>query len=743
MGNRCEVPALAFRSLLTVMTVEAARRQHRGQGRSPVQESLVAILPRFREYCEGFLQIDEISLPQRVNQSGSQSNSILSFPTTRRERAHPPTDAIQAVPTDRAAMNPTNRERLVRVIEEAIVSEYARAQEEAAASASVKPERKPSKLAALLPTSFFRPLAPAAATPPQLAPSARTVMTLRPRPGLLLDGTLTIAAAATKMQESNSSAALIVDASGVLEGIITDSDVTRKVLAKRLDPAKVCVADAMTRSPKSVTDEDNASQALSIMVEGKFRHLPVLGSGQAAGKLCGVLDVVKCLFDAISTIESSHLPGGQVTLELLLAAVAAGHLDAASSSASPTSSGSPTSSAMVHVSHEDAAAAVSGKDAASEAAGADEPHHTTSRWEAVTARFSLFRSSSKSGNGSSDSGGSSSTSSSAASSPAADVRPTILPSASVQKAAEQMAARKGAVLVSEATQRRVGRDYFGLGLSSSSSSSSASAVGVSSCAGVLTPKDVLYRVLARGLDPSHTQVCQVMTPSPDCISSSATILDALHQLQGAGYRQLPVLDATTGAPVGVVDVLTLIQGAMLLGQPSSNSPAAKADPSTFSTFADTVAAPAAGATAATAASAASAPATAATKGLMASRPSEVDVADGFELTGRDDEATGPGSPFVCVDDPSSASSRASDELDVPGTSSSFTKKQQHLLPPALGNALPSGLEKAKGESDDGQVRGGLASHHVAGPARSKMLWLVGVAGLTAALIAVAAARRRR
>ena len=417
------------------------------------------------------------------------------------------------------------------------------------------------------------------------------------------------------MQESNSSAALIVDASGVLEGIITDSDVTRKVLAKRLDPAKVCVADAMTRSPKSVTDEDNASQALSIMVEGKFRHLPVLGSGQAAGKLCGVLDVVKCLFDAISTIESSHLPGGQVTLELLLAAVAAGHLDAASSSASPTSSGSPTSSAMVHVSHEDAAAAVSGKDAASEAAGADEPHHTTSRWEAVTARFSLFRSSSKSGNGSSDSGGSSSTSSSAASSPAADVRPTILPSASVQKAAEQMAARKGAVLVSEATQRRVGRDYFGLGLSSSSSSSSASAVGVSSCAGVLTPKDVLYRVLARGLDPSHTQVCQVMTPSPDCISSSATILDALHQLQGAGYRQLPVLDATTGAPVGVVDVLTLIQGAMLLGQPSSNSPAAKADPSTFSTSADTVAAPAAGATAATAASAASAPATAATKGL--------------------------------------------------------------------------------------------------------------------------------
>ena len=74
-----------------------------------------------------------------------------------------------------------------------------------------------------------------------------------------------------------------------------------------------------------------------------------------------------------------------------------------------------------------------------------------------------------------------------------------MPTASVQKAAEQMAASKGAVLVSE--MRRAGQDYFGIG-----GGGSAGAAAGSTCAGVLTPKDVLYRVVARGLDPAQTQV---------------------------------------------------------------------------------------------------------------------------------------------------------------------------------------------------------------------------------------------
>ena len=588
-------------------------------------------------------------------------------------------------------METSKRERLIKVIEEAVAAECLRAQKEASEEAKLASQASaPSKLATLLPSSFFRPLAPAEAHP-QLAPSARTVMMLRPRPGLLLDGTLTIDAAARKMQESNTSAALVVDANGLLEGIITDSDVTRKVLAKRLDPSGISVAEVMTRNPKSVTDEDNASHALLVMVEGRFRHLPVLGSGQAEGKLCGVLDVVKCLFDAISTIESSHLPGGQVRLDTLLAAAASGQLQ----SCSPSTSGESLALGLEEVSAEEttdtaAAAAV----AAAAAAAAAAP---TSRWAAVASTFF-------GGGGAKASSVASSSPSSTASSPGSGSQPAIMPTASVQKAAEQMAASKGAVLVSE--MRRAGQDYFGIG-----GGGSAGAAAGSTCAGVLTPKDVLYRVVARGLDPAQTQVSQVMTPSPDCILSSATILDALHQLQGAGYRQLPVLDSTSGTHAGVVDVLTLIQGAMLLGAAPSGGSSGAAGMTA--------------ATAATTAPAASAPATADT---LRSRPSEVDVTDGFEFTGRDDEATGPGSPFVCVDDPSSVSSRSSNAPSSPGSHS--TK-----LPPSVLDTELAAAAAAIEMATDAPA-GSLSSQ------RARALLLAGIAGSAAALLAVAAQKRR-
>ena len=60
----------------------------------------------------------------------------------------------------------------------------------------------------------------------------RSVMMLRPKPGLMLDGGTSIATAALKMQESNTDAVLVVDpATGLLAGIMTDTDVTRRVLA--------------------------------------------------------------------------------------------------------------------------------------------------------------------------------------------------------------------------------------------------------------------------------------------------------------------------------------------------------------------------------------------------------------------------------------------------------------------------------------------------------------------------------
>eukprot|EP00981_Chlorochromonas_danica_P015926 scaffold14777_cov696-Ochromonas_danica.AAC.1 len=40
--------------------------------------------------------------------------------------------------------------------------------------------------------------------------------------------------------------------------------------------------------------------------------------------------------------------------------------------------------------------------------------------------------------------------------------------------------------------------------------------------GILTPKDLLSRVVAKRLDADSTLVSEVMTPNPDCVSADLT-----------------------------------------------------------------------------------------------------------------------------------------------------------------------------------------------------------------------------
>lgn len=46
-------------------------------------------------------------------------------------------------------------------------------------------------------------------------------------------------------------------------------------------------------------------------------------------------------------------------------------------------------------------------------------------------------------------------------------------------------------------------------------------------AGIVTPKDVLMRVVAKGLNPDRTRVSAIMTPNPDTVPPDMTAVEAL------------------------------------------------------------------------------------------------------------------------------------------------------------------------------------------------------------------------
>jgi len=79
--------------------------------------------------------------------------------------------------------------------------------------------------------------------------------------------------------------ALIVLERDRVVGIFTERDVLVRVVAADRDPVTTVVRDVMTRDPVSVTPEMPVRDAMVLVTEKRFRHLPVVRDG----RLCGIV----------------------------------------------------------------------------------------------------------------------------------------------------------------------------------------------------------------------------------------------------------------------------------------------------------------------------------------------------------------------------------------------------------------------------------------------------------------------
>ena len=94
----------------------------------------------------------------------------------------------------------------------------------------------------------------------------------------------TVFQAAVIMTGARSGSVLILDDVGGPLGIFTERDLLTKVVAKSLDPAVTPVATVMTRNPMTVPPDMSVSDAVLLMKERRFRHLPIVApSGKVVG----------------------------------------------------------------------------------------------------------------------------------------------------------------------------------------------------------------------------------------------------------------------------------------------------------------------------------------------------------------------------------------------------------------------------------------------------------------------------
>ena len=92
----------------------------------------------------------------------------------------------------------------------------------------------------------------------------------------------TVREAAQVMREEKIGCVLVMDGQALL-GIFTERDLVTRVVAEGLDPDTTRLHDVMTRDPDTISADDMAIEALRLMDDGGFRHLPVLKDGQVVG----------------------------------------------------------------------------------------------------------------------------------------------------------------------------------------------------------------------------------------------------------------------------------------------------------------------------------------------------------------------------------------------------------------------------------------------------------------------------
>ncbi len=108
-----------------------------------------------------------------------------------------------------------------------------------------------------------------------------------------LDKTASVKEAAVVMAEK-SIAAILVTENDRLIGIVTERDLTMRVIAKGANPDTTSLADIMTEKPDTLRPNDRPSVALELMRSRGYRHLPVAEDGKPVGIVS-----IRDLYDAV------------------------------------------------------------------------------------------------------------------------------------------------------------------------------------------------------------------------------------------------------------------------------------------------------------------------------------------------------------------------------------------------------------------------------------------------------------
>jgi uncharacterized protein (DUF2267 family) len=99
--------------------------------------------------------------------------------------------------------------------------------------------------------------------------------------------------------ENNNIGAVIVHDAGRVVGIVTDRDLTVRVVGRGLDPKATTLADVMTKDVATLSPRESRADAIRLMLERNIRRIPLVDDG----RLVGIVTLDDLLLDEAAPID--------------------------------------------------------------------------------------------------------------------------------------------------------------------------------------------------------------------------------------------------------------------------------------------------------------------------------------------------------------------------------------------------------------------------------------------------------
>ena len=92
-------------------------------------------------------------------------------------------------------------------------------------------------------------------------------------------------------------AVAVIDEQGVVAGMFTERDVLAKFALSRRDPKQTPVRELMSPMVEMATEQTSASEALEVMIERHYRHMPIVDDQGKVLGICSIRNILQARID--------------------------------------------------------------------------------------------------------------------------------------------------------------------------------------------------------------------------------------------------------------------------------------------------------------------------------------------------------------------------------------------------------------------------------------------------------------